>query len=175
VIEEPDIDPDLDDEIDEDWTAVVPFSVQRTDVQPSADALEGAEPRSYRAATARQAAERAARDDYSGDPSWQGSYRIRDGTTGDIWNVAVGVVQPSFIATSSQREPMPEATHVLWGGRVLCEDLRLRSVPGDWPPGQRWVSLVDVSTGVAAPDPCPACWSKAPKLVEAISQMGKKR
>jgi len=71
---------------------------------------------------------------------------------------------------------MPPATHVLWGGLVLCEDLRLRGVPGDWPVGQRWISLKDVADGVAAPpDRCEACWVKVPTRIEELRQIGEVR
>ena len=145
------------------------FAVQRITTDAAA------EPRVYRAATAQQAAERAARDDYAGDPSWEACYRIQDGTTGDIWTVTVGVVhEPSFIATSASRAVMPDATHVLWGGRVLCEDLRLREVPRDWPERQRWVSLTHVAEGVVAPNPCQKCWTAASGLVKGLLEIGKK-
>jgi hypothetical protein len=136
-----------------------------------------ADGRSYTAATARQAAECRGRDDYDGYPTWQESYRVRDGVTGQIWDVIVGVVQePSFVAIAALKVPMLAAMHVLWGARVLCEDLRLRGVPRDWPEGQRWTSLRDVADGAAAPlDRCEACWAKAPGLVEGLLQIGKKR
>lgn len=67
--------------------------------------------------------------------------------------------------------PMPPATHVLWGGMTLCEDLRLRGFPRDWPKGQRWISLGDVSKGLDLPsNHCAACWAKVPGLV--LRQIG---
>ena len=141
--------------------------------------IDGAESdaRSYTAVIARQAAERRACDDYQGDPSWQASYRVRDGVTGQIWDVTVGVVQqPSFVAIAVSKVPMIAATHVLWGGNVLCEDLRLRGVPAEWPKGQRWASLKEVADGLEAPpDRCEACWTTAPGLVEGLLQIGKRR
>ena len=160
----------LDDAFDDDGTASIPFTVWLID-GTEADA------RSYTAAIARHAAECRARDDYQGDPSWQASYRVRDGVTGQIWDVTVGVVQqPSFVAVAASKVPMIAATHVLWGGNVLCEDLRLRGVPRDWPDGQRWASLKEVADGLEAPpDRCEACWTKAPGLVEGLLQIGKRR
>ena len=71
---------------------------------------------------------------------------------------------------------MPSATHVLWSGRVLCEDLRLRGVPGGWPEGQRWISLKDVADGTHAPDDrCEACWARAPGRALALRQIGADR
>lgn len=105
------------------------------------------------------------------------AYCARDGVTGRIWTVLVGVVaQPSFVALDVYEIPMPPATHVLWGGHVLCEDLRLRGVPRDGPDGQRWISLKDVADGAAAPDDrCETCWTKAPGLVDGIRQIGSDR
>lgn len=153
---------DADDE-------AVPFMVWPMDSSETGSA------RLYSAATARQAAERRAKDDYGGDPAWKERYLVRDGVTGQIWDVIVGVVQePSFVAVTALRVPMRAATHVLWGGRVLCEDLRLRSVPRDWPEGQRWISLKDVADGAAAPaDRCFTCWNKAPGFVEDLRQIGR--
>jgi hypothetical protein len=151
------------DPYDADHIDVVPFSVWPLDGGEAAA-------RAYRAANAKQAAEKRARDDYGGDPSWKQAYCVRDGATGRLWQIVVGVVeQPSFVAATAQEIPMPPATHVMWGGRVLCEDLRLRGVPRDWPAGQRWISLKEVADGAAAPpDRCEACWSKAPILVDGI-------
>ena len=125
------------------------------------------------------AAERRARDDYADKTSWQETgwrahYYVRDGVTGQIWDVLVGVVpQPSFVTITALKLAMSPATHVLWGGRVLCEDLRLRGVPRDWPADQRWISLKDIADGAdAPPDHCAACWSKAPGLVEGIRKIG---
>lgn len=36
---------------------------------------------------------------------------------------------------------LPVATHVLWGGRALCDAQYLRGAPGSWPKGQTWVGL----------------------------------
>jgi hypothetical protein len=71
---------------------------------------------------------------------------------------------------------MRPSTHVLWGGRVLCEDLRLCGVPRDWPAAQRWISLKDVADGVEAPtDRCEVCWNKVPGAVEDLRQSGTNR
>lgn len=134
--------------------------------------------RPYRAATAKQAAERCARDDYSRDPSWQSDHRVYsvlDGSTGRRWTVTISVVQqPSFVAVGAREQPMTPSTHVMWHGRVICEDLRLRGVPAGWPVGQRWISLKDVVDGAAAPpDRCEACWTKAPGRIEELRQIGR--
>ena len=60
-------------------------------------------------------------------------------------------------------------THVLWGGHALCDDKRLCGVPGEWPDGQRWISLKDVVDGAAAPgDRCETCWTKVPGRVDGL-------
>jgi len=153
--------PDLDDDL-------VSFSVW-----PRAGS--DADVRCYRAESARNAAERAARDDY--DPAVaEYAYGVRDGESGKIWSIVVGVVpQPSFVAIDAQEIEMPAGTHVLWGGHALCEDMRLRGVPRDWPAGQRWISLKDVADGAARPvDGCATCWDKAPGLVEGFMKIGKR-
>lgn len=131
------------------------------------------------APSARQAVEKWAREEYQHDPSWSApaTYRVRDGSTGQIWDITVGIVQePSFVALDTREIEMRPATHVLWGGKVLCEDLRLRHVPRDWPVKQRWISLKDIADGAARPDDgCDACWTKAPGLVEGLLQIGKTR
>jgi hypothetical protein len=138
-----------------------------------------ADARLYRAVTAKQAAERRARDDYeeAAAEDWPTTYDVRDEVTGQVWSVLVGVVaQPSFVALDAHEIQMPPAAHVLWAGRVLCEDKRLRGVPGDWPEGQTWISLSDVADGAATPaDRCAACWAKAPGLVVAIREIGGRR
>ena len=122
------------------------------------------EPRSYNTETARDAAELRAQDDY-----WASSekmrcpiaYRVRNDSSGMIWIVTVDLVpQPSFRATQVKEIPMEPATHVLWHGRTLCDDLRLRSVPRDWPVGQRWLSLDAVIEQDDPPDRCKECWIK---------------
>jgi len=134
--------------------------------------------RAYTAVSAKQAAEKRAADDYKASGQECASvYCVRDGRTGTIWTVLVGVVrEPSFVALDAEEVLLPAATHVLWGGRVLCKDLRLRGVPRDWPDGQRWISLKDVADGAALPDDgCVACWKKAPDLVTALKQIGADR
>jgi len=140
-----------------------------------------AEARVVRAWSAKHAAEKQAREDWLGGLApWPISYCVRDGASGTIWVVDVALVtQPTFVALDAREVEMPAATHVLWGGRALCEDLRLRTVPGDWPAGQRWISLKDVADVAelqarhALPDRCAACWVKAPTLVEGLRQVGK--
>ena len=136
-----------------------------------------ADTRAYYASTARQAAEQRARDDYpkTDDRVWPIAYSVRDNQTGQLWSVLVGIVsQPSFVALEADEIQLPSATHVLWGGHVLCEDLRLRGVPRDWPEGQCWSSLQDVADGAEAPpDRCEACFTKASGLVAGIRQIGK--
>ena len=152
---------------DLDLTAVVPFTVWPVDGK-EADA------RRYSAATARHAAEKCAEDDYADDDEWSMAYYVRDESTGHRWEIRVGVVaQPSFVAVEAQMLQMPAAAHVLWGGKVLCADLRLRGVPRDWPAGQRWISLADVASGAEIPtDRCEACWNKVPGLVDGIRRIG---
>lgn len=145
-----------------------------------------ADARTSLAPSARQAAEQHAREDWmtgaawrraGSDTSWPITYCARDNVSGTLWVVDVTIaMEPSFIAIDASEVPMVSATHVLWGGRVLCEDLRLRRVPRDWPDGQRWISLKDVADGTEAPpDRCEACWTKAPGLVDGIRQIGADR
>jgi hypothetical protein len=103
------------------------------------------------------------------ESTWPLVFRVRspDGSIQDF------EVRRDFVAEFSATLVRPAATHVLWGGRVLCDDPRLRGVPRDWPSDQRWISLKDVADGVAAPsDRCEACWGRAPALVEGIRQIG---
>jgi len=139
------------------------------------DAGSVADARTILAPTAKQAAEQRAREDWlAGATSWPTSYRARDGLTGHVWVVDVAIaMEPSFVTIGAHEVAMEPATHVLWGGSVLCEDLRLRGVPRDWPEGQCWASLKDVADGVAAPsDRCEACWTKAPGIVDGLRQIG---
>lgn len=134
--------------------------------------------RTFQALSAQQAAEQCAREDWlAGATSWPIAYCARDGLSGTIWIVDVTLAsQPSFVAVDVREVLMAAATHVLWGGRVLCEDLRLRRVPRDWPVGQLWVSLKEVADGEPAPpDRCETCWTKAAGLVDGLRQIGKKR
>ena len=146
-----------------------PFAVWRQDGLDTAA-------HDVRASNAKQAAEQRAREDYQ-DPSWQSpaTYRVRDGQTGQLWDVTVGLVQePSFVALDTLEIEMSPSTHVLWGGNVLCEDLRLRHVPRNWPADQRWISLRDVADGTPRPDEsCEACWTKALKLIDNLLEIGK--
>ena len=157
----------LGDVDDLDLTAVVPFMVWPVGGKET-------EARRYNAASARHAAEKCAEDDYADEDEWSISYCVRDMSTGHRWEIQVGMIpQPSFLALEVRMIQMPAATHVLWGGNVLCADLRLRGVPRDWPAGQRWISLADVAAGTKTPpDCCENCWSKAPSLVEGIRRIG---
>ena len=152
---------------DLDLTAVIPFMVWPIDGK-EADA------RRYTASTARDAAEKCAQDDYDDEDEWSIAYYVRDESTGHRWEIRVAMVpQPSFLTIEARTIPMPPATHVLWGGKVVCPDLRLAGVPSSWPAGQRWISLADVANGATEPaDRCEACWSKAPVLVEGIRHIG---
>jgi hypothetical protein len=153
-----------------DLTSDLPFTVWPVD-GTEADA------RKYTAATARSAAEKCAKDDYVDQDEWSIAYYVRDDSTGHRWEIRVGMIaQPSFVTLEARTIPMPSATHVLWGGKVLCADLRLRCVPRDWPLGQRWISLADVANGASAPsDGCVTCWDKAPSLVDGIRQISGRR
>ena len=148
-----------------------PFAVWRRDASENGAQF-------LQAVSARHAAEQRAREEYwsSTDPSWRSpaAYRVRDGSTGRTWDVIVDLVhEPSFIAREATEVAMPPATHVLWSGRVLCEDPRLADVPGRWPEAQRWISLRDVADGVQAPeDVCASCWKRVPGLVSGLSLIG---
>ncbi len=129
------------------------------------------------ALSAKQAAERQAGEDWKGGQAdWPITYCVRDGVSGAIWAIDVTIAtQPTFVAYDAREIEMPASTHILWGGHALCEDLRLRCVPRDWPAGQRWISLKDVADGGdLPPDPCATCWAKAPDLVENLRQIGKR-
>lgn len=125
--------------------------------------------RTYSAPDVRLAAELRARDDARAgaevamEPCWPITYCARDDRTGQIWHVVIDRVhRPSFVSIDAREVEMPAATHILWGARVLCEDLRLVAVPGSWPVGQRWISLKDVADGTSMPaDGCLQCWTKA--------------
>lgn len=135
-----------------------------------------ADARSIRAWSAKHAAEKRAREDWiDGQANWPITYCVRDGVNGTLWAVDIAIAtQPSFVAYEAREIEMPAATHVLWGGSVLCEDLRLRRVPNDWPDGQRWISLRDAAVGAETPlNRCAACWAKALGLVEGLKQIGR--
>jgi hypothetical protein len=128
-----------------------------------------------RALSAKQAAEKRARVDWTdGKAGWPITYCVRDGVNGTVWEVDVTIAtQPSFVAYSTRVVDLPVATHVLWRGVTLCGDLRLRGVPGNWPAGHRWISLKDVAAGEKPPsDRCEACWTKAPGFIEELRQIG---
>ena len=135
-----------------------------------------ADARIFHALSPHGAAEQCAREDWlAGATIWPIAYCARNGITGKLWVVDVTLAsQPSFIATDAREVPMAAVTHVMWGCHVLCEDLRLRRVPRDWPVGQRWISLKDVANGIKAPpDPCVVCWDKVPEAVDGLRQIGK--
>lgn len=168
---------------DTTWSGLCPagrhgldYSGQVCDLCPSTFAVwpkDGSDvARTYSAPDVRIAAELRARDDARAGVEvatattayWPITYCARDDRTGQFWLVVVDLVhRPSFTAIDTREVEMAAATHVLWGGRVLCEDLRLCGVPRVWPADQRWISLKDVADGHAAPpDACEACWKKAP-------------
>ncbi len=156
--------PDLDDD-------TIPFRVWRkTEAEAAAQ--------SFHALSAKEAAEKRARQDWTaGEASWPVAYCVQDGVNGTIWAIDVAIAtQPTFVAIDKREIEMPPAMHVMWGARVLCEDLRLHGVPRDWPAGQRWISLRDVADGAVVPpeEQCAACWTKAPGLVDGLRQIGKK-
>jgi len=133
--------------------------------------------RTYAAPDVRIAAELRALDDARADVDarpWPITYCVRDDRSGTIWLVDVDLVhRPTFVTLDAREVEMTAATHVLWGGRVLCEDRRLATVPGSWPTGQRWTSLKDVADGtVAPPDRCETCWIKVHGLIAGLRQIG---
>lgn len=135
-----------------------------------------ADARTFQVPSAQQAAERRARVDWlAGAATWPITYCARDCGTGTIWVVVVALaMQPSFVATDACEVPMFPATHVMWGGRALCEDLRLRGVPRDWPADQHWISLKDIVDGAEIPpNRCETCWARAPGIIEGLQQIGK--
>lgn len=162
------------DEQEEHGTDVVGYDVLTHDYESQERGVVHVP--AYALGTAADAAEAYAdyaHDNRDGqDASWPLVFRVRgpDGATQDF------EVHRDFVAEFSASPVKPPATHVLWGGRALCEDSRLRVVPRDWPAGERWISLADVADGAAEPsDRCEACWAKAPALVEGIRQIGSDR
>jgi hypothetical protein len=159
--------PEDDDDI------IVPFTVWRQG--------NDADVREYNGSTAEEAARQRAHHDYKtvAFQDWPITYCARNNVTGQIWTVLVDVeMQPAFVACEAHEVPMPPAVHVLWGGNLLCENRQLRTLgaPGNWPKGQRWISLKDVADGAEAPpDRCEACWTKAPGLVAGLRQIGAHR
>ena len=83
---------------------------------------------------------------------------------------------PSFVMLAPPKIPMEPSTHVLWSGRVLCEDARLQDIPDNWPEGQLWISLMDVVDGKLVPEnSCEKCWSTVPRLVAGLWRSGDAR
>jgi hypothetical protein len=150
---------------------MIPFRVWRQ-TEAEADA------QMFHAFSAKHAAEKRARQDWTdhGEASWPITYNVQDGVNGNLWSIDVAIAtQPSFVAIDARQIEMAAAVHVLWGGHVLCEDLRLRAVPRDWPESQRWVSLKDVAENIEVSEDlrCPVCWGKVFKLIEELRQIGK--
>jgi hypothetical protein len=84
-----------------------------------------------------------------------------------IWHVRVDrVMRPSYVVLAvEEAPPMLPAVHVLWQGRVACEDARLMGVPSSWPEGQRWMSLTEFAIGHEPHGPyCALCWQRAPEV-----------
>lgn len=148
-----------------------PFSIWRRD-QSDADA------RPIKAWSGQEAAQKRAKEDWlAGHTDWPVSYCVRDSVSGKIWAIDVALAtQPSFVALDAREIEMRPAVHVLWDGRALCEDLRLRGVPRDWPDGQQWISLKEIADGSGKPpDACASCWAKAPELIAGLRQIGSDR
>lgn len=98
--------------------------------------------------------------------AWPTNYCVLD-AEGRLWRVLVDrVTRPSYTAIEvEEAAPMPPAVHVLWHGKVACEDARLAGVPSSWPEGQCWMSLLEFSAGHEPAGPyCPLCWRQAPEL-----------
>lgn len=149
--------------------------------------------RKLSATTARAAAERCAMYDWAEAPSnrqqnWPCTYTVRDGASGQIWTVTVDIVmQPTFVSIDANEVEMQPATHVVWGDKVMCEDLRFSRpdwhadkpsgrwpIPrAEWPAGQRSISLDEVRDGAVPEDPCELCWSRATKTVADILKLMK--
>jgi hypothetical protein len=79
------------------------------------------------------------------------------------------VTRPTCVAVAIAELALSPAVHVLWHGRVVCEDVRLARTPSRWPEGQRWMSLTEFAAGQAPEDRCEACWTRAPTLLERRS------
>lgn len=114
----------------------------------------------------RRAAETAALEE-DALVSWPIDYRVL-GADGRLWSVRVDrVTQPSYVAVAAAELPLPPATHVLWHGKVVCDDVRLNHVaPSRWPKGHRWMSLAEFVEGKMPDDRCEACWKRAPVIAE---------
>lgn len=70
---------------------------------------------------------------------------------------------------------LPVATHVLWGGEVICGAAYLRGAPGDWPKGQTWISLEDVERTGVGDVTCRTCANAAPQKINGLKQIGARK
>ena len=103
------------------------------------------------------------------EAAWPIDYRVL-GADGRLWSVRVDrVTRPTCVAVAIAELPLVPATHILWHGRVACQDVRLGSTPSRWPEGQRWMSLAESTEGPVPSDRCEMCWSRAPALLERRS------
>ena len=119
-------------------------------------------------ACVRRAAEMAAGLDTKRNVQlWPVDYRVLD-DEGRLWSVHVDLVtRPTYVAVAAlELPPLPPIVHVLWHGKVVCEDIRLAGVPSSWPQGQCWISLIEFAEG-SDPDGdcCGACWRRAPAFI----------
>src|SRR5271169_714448 len=85
-------------------------------------AASDADAKNIRALSAKQAAERQAREDWkAGQADWPITYCVRDGMSGVIWAIDVTIAtQPTFVAYDAREIEMPAGMHILWGGHALC-------------------------------------------------------
>jgi hypothetical protein len=103
------------------------------------------------------------------EAAWPIDYRVL-GADGRLWSVRIDrVTRPTCVAVSIAELPLVPATHILWHGRVACQDVRLGSTPSRWPEGQRWMSLTESTEGPVPSDRCEACLALAPALLERRS------
>jgi hypothetical protein len=82
-----------------------------------------------------------------------------------------GLLQRGGVVDHASSSLMSPATHVLWSGRVLCEDARLHGLPGSWPTGQRWIALNTIESTATPHDRCVTCWDKA---LDALAELRRK-
>lgn len=135
--------------------------------------------RKYEAYDVHDAAQDAAAWDHSNRDGWEWSwpivYKVRDVATDQLWAIEVDrETVPEFHAGREAPYPMPPAVHVLYSQRTMCEDIRLRSVPGSWPEGQTWISIDDAATKPEQLEKvtCAGCAKRTKWHIEARAAIG---
>lgn len=83
------------------------------------------------------------------------------------------IAVPEYVAGKPLPLEMEPATHALWSGRPICNDIRLTLPLAKWPEGQTWVDLQafveTVKTGCAK---CATCLRRAKLHLDGLKQIG---